>query len=134
MFQAGDLVVYGSTGVCRVEGITQPGTSGADRDRQFYLLKPLQQDGVIYTPVDNAKVPMRPVISREEAEARLRSQFPALEKARRAQVVIDTSGSIGYTKAMIPPLYAQELGLSDAPDEGGPHGESPDAHPAPPAR
>ena len=54
--------------------------------------------------------------------------------ARRAQVVIDTSGSIGYTKAMIPPLYAQELGLSDAPDEGGPHGESPDAHPAPPAR
>ena len=69
MFQAGDLVVYGSTGVCRVEGITQPGTSGADRDRQFYLLKPLQQDGVIYTPVDNAKVPMRPVISREEAEA-----------------------------------------------------------------
>ena len=72
--------------------------------------------------------------TREEAEARLRSQFPALEKARRAQVVIDTSGSIGYTKAMIPPLYAQELGLSDAPDEGGPHGESPDAHTAPPAR
>ena len=72
--------------------------------------------------------------TREEAEARLRSQLPALEKARRAQVVIDTSGSIGYTKAMIPPLYAQELGLSDAPDEGGPHGESPDAHPAPPAR
>ena len=72
--------------------------------------------------------------TREEAEARLRSQLPALEKARRAQVVIDTSGSIGYTKAMIPPLYAQELGLSDAPDEGGPHGESPDSHPAPPAR
>ena len=72
--------------------------------------------------------------TREEAEARLRSQFPALEKARRAQVVIDTSGSIGYTKAMIPPLYAQELVLSDAPDEEGPHGESPDAHPAPPAR
>ena len=72
--------------------------------------------------------------TREEAEARLRSQLPALEKARRAQVVIDTSGSIGYTKAMIPPLYAQELDLSDAPEEGGPHGESPDAHPAPPAR
>ena len=69
MFQTGDLVVYGATGVCRVEEITCPGGTGADRNRRFYLLKPLQQDGVIYTPVDNAKVPMRPVISREEAEA-----------------------------------------------------------------
>ena len=69
MFQPGDLVIYGATGVCRVEEITCPGGTGADRNRRFYLLKPLQQDGVIYTPVDNAKVPMRPVISREEAEA-----------------------------------------------------------------
>ena len=69
MFQTGDLVVYGATGVCRVEEITCPGGTGADRNRRFYLLKPLQQDCVIYTPVDNAKVPMRPVISREEAEA-----------------------------------------------------------------
>ena len=67
MFQPGDLVVYGATGVCRVEEITCPGGTGADRNRRFYLLKPLQQDGVIYTPVDNAKVPMRPVISRAEA-------------------------------------------------------------------
>ena len=69
MFQTGDLVVYGATGVCRVEEITCPGGTGADRNRRLYLLKPLQQDRVIYTPVDNAKVPMRPVISREEAEA-----------------------------------------------------------------
>lgn len=69
MFQPGDLVIYGTTGVCRVEEITRPGGTGADRDRQFYLLKPLHQTGVIYTPVDNAKVPMRPVISREEAES-----------------------------------------------------------------
>lgn len=69
MFQAGDMIVYGSTGVCRVEGITHSAASGAGRGRQFYLLKPLQQDGVIYTPVDNTKVAMRPVITREEAEA-----------------------------------------------------------------
>lgn len=59
----------------------------------------------------------------EEAQMRLRSQLPAEEKARRAQVVIDTSGSIGYTKAMIPPLYQQEIMLDHAPDEGGHHGE-----------
>ncbi|MGN1021799.1 MAG: dephospho-CoA kinase [Aristaeellaceae bacterium] len=89
----------------------------------------------VYVPRETqlARLMARDGFTLEEAEARLRSQLPAREKARRAQVVIDTSGSIGYTKAMIPPLYAQELGLIDAPDEGGPHGESPDAHPAPPA-
>ena len=68
MFQPGDLVVYGATGVCRVEKITRPNTTGPDRNRQFYLLKPLQQDGVIYTTVDNQKVPIRAVISRETVE------------------------------------------------------------------
>lgn len=53
--------------------------------------------------------------TREEAEARLRSQLPAEEKAARAQVVIDTSGTIGYTKAMIPPLYAEEVRLDSSP-------------------
>ncbi|MBQ8654369.1 MAG: dephospho-CoA kinase [Clostridia bacterium] len=64
----------------------------------------------------------------EEAEARLRSQLPADEKAARAQVVIDTSGSIGYTKAMIPPLFAQEIRLDHS--EGGFHGEPQSAHSA----
>lgn len=47
--------------------------------------------------------------TREEAEARLRSQLSADEKAARAHVVIDTSGSIEYTKSMIPALYAKEI-------------------------
>ena len=69
MFQPGELVVYGTTGVCRVEGVTKPEGSGADREKLYYLLKPLHQDGIIYTPVENSKVPMRPVISSREAEA-----------------------------------------------------------------
>jgi len=69
MFQPGELVVYGTTGVCRVESITKPNLTGADRNKSYYLLKPLQQDGVIYTPVENPKVSIRPLISREEAEA-----------------------------------------------------------------
>ena len=68
MFQAGDLVVYGTTGVCRVESIDQPNMTGADRHKKYYRLKPFYQDGVIYTPVDNTKVSIRPVISREAAE------------------------------------------------------------------
>lgn len=47
-----------------------------------------------------------------QAEARLRSQLSSDEKAARAQVVIDTSGSIDDTRAMIPALYARELALA----------------------
>jgi len=69
MFQPGELIVYGTTGVCRVEGMTYPNQTGPDRNKPYYQLKPLHQDGFIYTPVDNAKVPMRSIITREDAEA-----------------------------------------------------------------
>ncbi|MCD8254116.1 MAG: CarD family transcriptional regulator [Oscillospiraceae bacterium] len=59
----GDLILYGRTGVCRVVAI------GADsEDRQCYTLQPLYQKCSIKTPVDNGKVFMRPIISKEEAE------------------------------------------------------------------
>lgn len=67
MYQKGDLIVYGGTGVCRVEDVETPELRGKEAGRQYYLLKPLYQDGTIRIPVDT-KVFMRPVISREEAE------------------------------------------------------------------
>lgn len=48
----------------------------------------------------------------EEAEARLRSQLPADEKAARADVVIDTSGPMDYTKEYVISLYAVQTGQS----------------------
>ena len=51
-------------------------------------------------------------VTREEAESRLRSQMDPAEKARRADVVIDTSGSIRYTRDSIPPLLAEERRLA----------------------
>ena len=50
--------------------------------------------------------------TRQEAEARLRSQLPAAEKAARADVVIDTSGPIQYTKEHVISLYAKEVGTA----------------------
>jgi len=67
MYHSGDLIVYGTTGVCKVEGLANPDPRGAGRDKKYYLLKPLYQDGVIYTPAEGGKVPIRPVMSADEA-------------------------------------------------------------------
>lgn len=84
----------------------------------------------VYIPEDMQlqRLMARDGFSMDEARARLRSQMPAKEKAARAHVVIDTSGSIEYTKAMIPALYAKEIMLT-SPQEGGPHGSNPHALP-----
>jgi CarD family transcriptional regulator len=78
MFQPGDLVVYGTTGVCRVETISTPNSRGPDRHKQYYQLNPLYQDGFIYAPVDGIKVPVRAVTTREEAEE-LIDQIPHIQ-------------------------------------------------------
>ena len=68
MFQAGDVIVCGTRGVCRVEKVGPLSSAVADRDRLYYTLKPLYERGsVVFTPVDNEKMVIRPVISREEA-------------------------------------------------------------------
>lgn len=67
MYEVNDLIMYGSTGVCKVSNISKPDFAGSDEDRLYYVLEPLYQSGVIYAPVDNEKVFMRPVISEDEA-------------------------------------------------------------------
>ena len=76
MFNRGDMVIYGGTGVCRISDITmKPGVDGSEQP--YYVLKPLLEDCIIYTPVDG-KVFMRRVISKEEAN-RLIDMIPGLE-------------------------------------------------------
>lgn len=67
IFAIGDLIVYGSMGVCRVEAV-ELRSLPKEGETQFYVLKPIYQTCSVSTPVDNGKIPMRPVISREEAE------------------------------------------------------------------
>ena len=74
MYQIGELVVYGSIGVCRVDAISCP---DPDSSKQFYQLAPLYQSGVIYTPVEPGRIPMRPVMSRDAALALL-EQIPTV--------------------------------------------------------
>ncbi|HZK34330.1 MAG TPA: CarD family transcriptional regulator [Bacillota bacterium] len=68
IFNVGDLIIYGNTGVCRITEITKRDFSGVDKDQLFYVLKPLYDGYVIYAPVDNSDVFTRPIISKEKAE------------------------------------------------------------------
>lgn len=66
MFQPGDLILYGGTGVCRVTGITVlPPSNG-----QYYVMAPVFAPiaETIYVSV-RSKAPMRPLLSLPEAHA-----------------------------------------------------------------
>lgn len=68
MFQIGEYIIYGMNGVCRVDEIGPMNMSGVDSDRVYYTLLPLYTKGSrVFTPVDNKKVIMRPVITEKEA-------------------------------------------------------------------
>ena len=68
MFLVGDKIIYGENGVCTVEKIEPLVMSGAPKDKLYYHLTPLVGSGTYFTPVDSGAY-MRPVMSREEAEA-----------------------------------------------------------------
>lgn len=68
MFEIGDFIIYGSNGVCRVENIGNMDIQGIPSDRMYYTLVPVyEKKSKLFTPVDNRKVVMRPVISEQEA-------------------------------------------------------------------
>ena len=70
MFQTGDLVVYGSNGVCRVERIDAPDFQTFERGKQYYFLRCEEDGSRIYAPVDT-RVAMRAIMTRQEALALL---------------------------------------------------------------
>ncbi|MFV0399997.1 MAG: CarD family transcriptional regulator [Oscillospiraceae bacterium] len=78
MYQVGDIVVYGNTGVCRITEISEQKIPGSVERKPYYTLSACHQQCVIHTPVDNPKVLMRPIISKDEAE-RLIDSLPSLQ-------------------------------------------------------
>ena len=69
MYQKGDYVVYGMSGPCLVEDITRLSLPGSDGRRKYYVLRPVNSGkSTIYSPVDNDKVMIRDIVSRNEAE------------------------------------------------------------------
>ena len=109
MFEIGEHIVYGTSGICRVEGIC-PSPYDKNDTRTFYLLIPVHNPmgSTIYTPVDNERVPMRRLMTREEIDSLIVAmpdiglvEVP-VEKQRR-EIYRNTIGALrpeGYVSVM----------------------------------
>lgn len=68
MFEKGEYIVYGHSGICLVEDITRLNIPGADKKRLYYVLAPLNIKGNrIYFPVDKENANARRLITEQEA-------------------------------------------------------------------
>ena len=81
MFNKGDRIFYGQTGVCVVEDISEKVLTKNNK-RLYYTLRPLyQQNNIIYAPVESEKVFMREIISVDEAKKLIQTVPDIYEKA-----------------------------------------------------
>ncbi len=67
MVKVGDLVIYSSHGICRVDDICELSFGGSTKE--YYVLEPVENDGrlKIHAPVDK-KNNMQPLIDKTEAQ------------------------------------------------------------------
>lgn len=73
MFQIGESVVYGTTGVCTISAIGPLSMHGVDRKREYYTLQPVYQEGAVYVPAQGEmRKNMRYPLSSQEAEQLLK--------------------------------------------------------------
>ena len=67
MFKVGDLIIYSSHGLCRIDEICE--RLDLQEGKRYYILHPVEDSKLkISIPVDNDKVNMLELLDREEAE------------------------------------------------------------------
>ncbi len=79
MYAVNDTILYGTLGVCRIEGIRRETIGGASHE--YYVLKPMVSNrSTIYVPTDNETLVdrMRPILSADESCSLIRS-IPKLD-------------------------------------------------------
>ncbi len=80
MFEVGEYIVYNRSGICRVEEITKLSLAGVDRNREYYVLVPVGNQGSrVYVPVDKEPVRARRLMSRADIMA-LMDEMPEIEE------------------------------------------------------
>lgn len=78
MYQVNDLIVYGGYGVCKVTATDIREVAGTKMDCDYYAIRPMGENSVIFAPSVGGKIPMRNVMSRAEAKALL-DEIPEIE-------------------------------------------------------
>ena len=68
MYQIGEKIIYGSNGVCVIEGFKNLEVPHTMEEKVYYIIKPMFQECRISAPVDT-KMFMRPIISVDEAQS-----------------------------------------------------------------
>lgn len=106
MYDIGDYVIYGKSGVCIVKDIGHPDMPGADETRLYYTLSPVYATETIFTPVDTS-VFMRRAITRNEAMG-LIEQIPAMGEGAGVPE--------GIGSRELPDYYRSLLGTHDCSD------------------
>ena len=73
LFKKGEYVVHGRSGVCIVDDITTVDLSDADKDQKYYVLVPVKTpESKIFFPVDNDRIVLRPLLTKNQARKVLR--------------------------------------------------------------
>lgn len=86
MLKKGDVISYGTTGVCKVEGECEQTVKG--QKKRYIVLKPVHQiNSTLYVPVDNdeLKTKFKPLLTGDEDHKRnARRELPLERKQQRA--------------------------------------------------
>lgn len=118
MFKIDDYIMYGMTGVCKVVDITSEKFINNEQ-RKYYVLSPIYSNNtIIKTPVDNDKVSMRKIVSKNKVDSlindlpnmetlwiddeKIRSvQFKSILKSGKCEELIKLIRSIYFNKEYI---------------------------------
>ena len=86
MLKKGEVVVYGSRGLCMLKDIAIPPFLSAGKEKLYYQLSSASdKSAVLYVPVDGGEDKMRDVISEEEAKE-LMDHLEEMDKKAEAEI------------------------------------------------
>ena len=98
MFDVGDYIIYGSNGVCKITKIGPMNMPGIPKDKMYYTMVPCYiRDSEIFTPVDNERVVMRKVMTRDEAEDFI-SYMPEIDSL---EIIEEKKRDLEYRQAVL---------------------------------
>ena len=79
MFDIGETVVYGTSGICEITEISADIHGFPKVEKEYYVLKQLSaENSIIYAPVEGTKIPMRKILTKAQTEALINS-FPEID-------------------------------------------------------